>query len=188
MVNKRRDENTQMMEQEVTLLIVDDEDEIRKGLRNAIDWQKAGIYLVGTAQNGSEALEMIREYLPDIVISDINMPEMDGLEMIAQAREEGYSGKFIILSGYDDFQYAQKAIRYHVDDYIIKPVVLEDLKKHVLQLKEKVEKIREQQNTKVLLSQKLNYANKILTEQNFISDFLSGELQGAHLKAEIEKK
>ena len=156
------------MEQEITVLIVDDEEEIRRGLRRVIQKEQPGLRFLDSVANGEEGLKMIREYLPDIVITDINMPEMSGLEMIAKAREEGYSGNFVVLSGYDDFKYAQKAIRYGVDDYLIKPVVIDDLREIVERLKTKIQKKWEQQHTKVQLSQNLNKANRIITEQNFI--------------------
>ena len=175
------------MEQEITVLIVDDEEEIRRGLRRVIQKEQPGLRFLDRVANGEEGLKMIREYLPDIVITDINMPEMSGLEMIAKAREEGYSGNFVVLSGYDDFKYAQKAIRYGVDDYLIKPVVIDDLREIVERLKTKIQKKWEQQHTKVQLSQNLNKANRIITEQNFISEFLRRELSGRYLGEAIRK-
>lgn len=176
-----------MMEQEITVLIVDDEEEIRRGLRRVIQKEQPGLRFLDSVANGEEGLKMIREYLPDIVITDINMPEMSGLEMISKAREEGYSGSFVVLSGYDDFKYAQQAIRYGVDDYLIKPVVIDDLRAIVEKLKTKIEKKWEQQHTKVQLSQNLNKANRIITEQNFISEFLRRELSGRYLGEAIRK-
>lgn len=175
------------MEQEITLLIVDDEEEIRRGLRTVIQQKQPGLRFLDSVSNGEEGLKMIREHLPDIVITDINMPEMSGIEMIAKAREEGYNGNFVVLSGYDDFKYAQSAIRYGVDDYLIKPVVIDELQRIVEKLKNKIAEKREQQDNKVRLSQSLNKANKIITEQNFISEFLRRELSGRSLSEAIQK-
>lgn len=175
------------MEQEITVLIVDDEEEIRGGLRRVIQREYPYLRFLESVTNGQDGLKMIREYLPDIVITDINMPEMSGLEMIAQAREDGYTGNFVVLSGYDDFKYAQSAIRSGVDDYLIKPVVMDDLRKIVERLKQKIEKRRLLQDSKVKLSQSLHKANRIITEQNFISEFLRRELSGNYLSEAIQK-
>lgn len=175
------------MEQEITLLIVDDEEEIRRGLRRVIQKEQPDLCFLDSVTNGAEGLKMIREHLPDIVITDINMPEMSGIDMIAKVREEGYNGNFVVLSGYDDFKYAQSAIRYGVDDYLIKPVVIDDLREIIQKLKEKIGQKREQQDDKVRLSQSLKKANRIITEQNFMSEFLRRELSGKSLTEAIQK-
>lgn len=112
---------------DITLLIVDDEVEIRSGLRTVIPWESYSISVIGTASNGKEALEMICNYHPDIVISDIKMPEMSGLQLIKEVNDKGISCSFIILSGFDDFNYAKSAIKYGVKDYLLKPVVIQEL-------------------------------------------------------------
>lgn len=175
------------MEQEITVLIVDDEEEIRQGLRRVIQREHPNLRFLESVANGQDGLKSIREYLPDIVITDINMPEMGGLEMIAQARRDGYTGNFVVLSGYDDFKYAQAAIRSGVDDYLIKPVVIDDLREIMGRLEQKIAKKRMQQDTKVKLSQSLHKANRIITEQNFISEFLRRELSGSYLSEAIQK-
>lgn len=175
------------MEQEITVLIVDDEEEIRGGLRRVIQREHPNLRFLESVANGQDGLQAIREYLPDIVITDINMPEMSGLEMIEKAREEGYTGSFVVLSGYDDFKYAQTAIRNGVDDYLIKPVVIDDLREIMERLEQKIQKRRQQQDNKVKLSQSLHKANRIITEQNFISEFLRRELSGVYLSEAIRK-
>ena len=122
----------------LTLLLVDDEAEIRSGLRNNVPWEQYDIKLIGTACNGAEALEMIRWYEPDIVITDIQMPVINGLEMIRQAKEEGHDCCFVILSGYDDFQYAKQAIRYDVREYLLKPIILPELSDILNRLKTEI--------------------------------------------------
>ena len=88
----------------ITLLIVDDEAEIRTGLRSIIPWEDYSVTVIGTAASGAEALDKIRYYEPNIVITDIQMPGMNGLELVRRAREEQFECSFIILSGYDDFE------------------------------------------------------------------------------------
>ena len=105
------------------VLIVDDEPYVRQYLLAVIDWEKYGFYICGEAENGAEALEMIRLYSPNLVITDIKMPQIDGLEMIRIAvKEMQVSAKFIILSSYNDFEYARTAMKYNVMDYILKPI------------------------------------------------------------------
>ena len=110
------------------VLLVDDEPFILQGLKVLIDWKKAGFEIAATAANGSEALDFLKENKVDLIISDINMPVITGLELLKKIREEKISDAyFIILSGYADFSYAQQAIRYECTDYVLKPVEREGL-------------------------------------------------------------
>lgn len=104
------------------VLIVDDEEHIRQGLKNVIDWNTFGFEIASEASNGQQALELAERLKPDLVIADIKMPEMNGLDMIKQLRLTGYSGYFILVTGFADFTYAQTAIRYGVKSYLLKPI------------------------------------------------------------------
>jgi two-component system response regulator YesN len=105
------------------VLLVDDELFVRKGLINLIDWSSLQLDICGEAENGEQALNLIRQLTPNIVIVDIRMPVLDGLELIKRVNmEEGHQPFFIILSGYADFSYAQQALSYNVSNYILKPV------------------------------------------------------------------
>lgn len=122
--------------QKITLLIADDEATIRNGLSTVVPWEEFGITIVGTARDGREALEIMRSCRPDIVITDIRMPEIDGLELIGIAKKEKLDTNFMILSGYDDFQYAQKAIGLGVKYYFLKPIKIAELVTELRKLKE----------------------------------------------------
>lgn len=141
----------------LSVIIVDDEASIRNGLASSIPWEQIGLHVVGIASDGNEALSMIRGIKPHIVITDIRMPICDGLDLIRFVREENLPCKFIILSGYDDFKYAQTAIKYHVNSYLLKPIQLEELKKELISLKdltlEEMKKDNSLQNTKDQLQQ-----------------------------------
>lgn len=176
------------MEDKVTLLIADDEAEIRAGLRNIIDWKEYNIDLVGTAGNGAEALEMIRYYEPDIVITDIQMPVLGGLEMIARARGEQFDCLFVILSGYDDFHYAQTAIKQGVNDYILKPIDTQEFIDLIRRLSGEVLLKRNIHQHQVRMSRKLNAANKAIRQQNFISELLREELSEAQIAAVLQNE
>lgn len=115
-----------------------DEEIEREGMANLIDWEKYGVQLVGTAWNGIEGLKKIREFAPDIVLTDIKMPGMDGIELIKKTREEMPWVEFVILSGYGEFAYTSKAMEQGIRYYLMKPCdeyqiqeVLEKVKKQI---------------------------------------------------------
>jgi two-component system response regulator YesN len=110
-----------------TLMIVDYEYNIRDGLVNAVPWDSIGVRVAAEAQDGMEALDAARRVRPDVVITDISMDEMDGLELTAALLAERPQTKVIILSGFGEFSYAQRALELKVWAYLLKPVTPEDL-------------------------------------------------------------
>ena len=116
----------------IRVLIVDDEPFIRQGLKILINWKEHGYEVIGEASNGKEAMEIIKNTSVDLVITDIKMPEMNGLELIERVKKNNYKNiKFIVLSGFYEFEYAKTAIKYGVKDYVLKPIQKEELN-HVL--------------------------------------------------------
>lgn len=109
------------------LLVVDDEPLILAGLCSILEKNDTGFSQVRSAGNAVEAFKMLSGYTPDLVIVDIKMPEMDGFEFIRLAKDKNLCQRFIIISGYDEFEYARQAVRYHVIDYLTKPVVKDEL-------------------------------------------------------------
>lgn len=108
-------------------IIIDDEERIVKGLTNLLPWQKNRVEVVATAMDGIDAINKITTYKPDIVFTDIHMPRMDGLAMIAAIRCEIPNAQISILSGYPDFKYAQEAIRLGASRFIVKPSKMSEL-------------------------------------------------------------
>lgn len=106
----------------VTVFIVDDEEIIREGIKNLIQWEDNGLQVIGTAEDGEEAFEMIKSKRPDIVLTDIRMTNMDGLSLTSSLRIIMPDIKVIIITGHDDFDYAQRALRLDIKDFLIKPV------------------------------------------------------------------
>lgn len=109
------------------IILVDDEEEVRKSIIRKIDWEAVGFSVVGDAENGEDALEKIEALEPDVVLTDIRMPYMDGLTLAERIRQKYPSMKIVIFSGFDDFEYAKKAIKLNVTEYILKPVNVEEL-------------------------------------------------------------
>ena len=104
------------------VLLVDDEPIVRQGLKTIINWKENGFYICGEAIDGKDGLNKILSLKPDLVLMDIRMPGIHGIEAIQEAKKNGYNGKFIILSGYSDFKYAQSAVKLGVSSYILKPI------------------------------------------------------------------
>jgi two-component system response regulator YesN len=111
------------------VIIVDDEAVVRIGLKNTIDWKDHGFELIGDYANGREAWESIEKRKPDLIISDISMPFMDGLELAGLVSSQFPYIKMIILTGFDEFEYAQQAIRLKVSDFILKPITAQEIRK-----------------------------------------------------------
>src|SRR5699024_6896613 len=103
------------------LLVVDDEWVIREGLEHTVPWKEWNINLVQTAKNGEEALSILKEKQIDILLTDIRMPSLSGLELIKEIKKISSNMKVIILTGHNEFDYAQQAIRLQTDDYLLKP-------------------------------------------------------------------
>lgn len=120
------------------VLLVDDEKGIREGLRTLIPWEECGFEVAGTAANGREALELHAQHAPQLMLVDIRMPGMTGLELIAALREKDETMHILILSGYADFDYAKQAMSKRVDGYLLKPVDEDELMDYLSGLRKKI--------------------------------------------------
>ena len=118
------------------ILLVDDEPLELQALRDHVDWARLGINQVATARNGKAAYESILEKEPDIVITDVHMPVMDGITLARKIRELNQHIKVIFLSGYDDFSYVQSALQMGAADYLLKPFTASDIENVILKVKE----------------------------------------------------
>lgn len=110
----------------IKVLLVDDDFLVRTFLSRITDWEKHGYTLVGTAQDGEEALLMVREYQPDIIITDISMPVMNGIELIRRLKQEGNTADIVALSCHDDFEYVKEAMKLGIHEYVLKNLLTED--------------------------------------------------------------
>ena len=128
------------------VFLAEDESVVREGLRDNIPWQQFGYQFVGEAGDGEMALPLIRKTRPDVLITDIKMPFMDGLALSHIVGQEFPEMKIIIISGYDDFEYARQAIQEGVEQYLLKPITRRTLQKALTEVKEKIESEQEQKN------------------------------------------
>lgn len=121
------------------LILVDDEKIVREWIRDNINWQENGFLFSGDCEDGTQALELIELIQPDVVLTDICMPFLDGLELASYVRQCFPRVKVILLTGYDNFEYAQEAVKLNVYDYILKPVTIKDLKKILHRVKRELD-------------------------------------------------
>lgn len=127
------------------VLIVDDEKYIRLWIKNCIDWNRFGFEISGEADNGYDALAKIDEIKPDLVISDMNMPELDGVELMEKAGRIYPDILFAVLSGYKDFEYMRSAVKNNAVDYLLKPVKAEEIISVLENIRIKLERLGKKQ-------------------------------------------
>ncbi|KLU68426.1 MAG: hypothetical protein RHS_5755 [Robinsoniella sp. RHS] len=138
------------------VMIVDDEIFIISLIEKLIDWEKYGMCIAGTADNGMTALEEVKRLQPDIIIVDVRMPGYDGITFMQKVRELNDKVKFVVISGHKKFEYAKSAMQYNVEDYLLKPVSKNELEQILQKLGTKLES--EKQNEAVLKSWIINWA------------------------------
>ena len=122
-----------------TIIVADDEEELRRALIDKVDWESVGFTVVGEAENGVEALELVEHLKPDLLLTDIRMPFVSGIELARQVREVHPSTQIAFLSGHDDFSYAQQAIQYNIISYMLKPISALELTEELRKIKEKID-------------------------------------------------
>lgn len=122
-----------------TVVVADDEDELREAMCTMIPWEELGYRLVGSASNGLDALQTVEERQPDLLLTDIRMPFISGIELARQVREVRPATNIAFLSGYDDFEYAQQAIRYNIISYMLKPLTVKGLEDELRVIRQKID-------------------------------------------------
>ena len=165
------------------IMLVDDEEEVRKAMIRKMDWEQLGFTVAGDAENGEDALEKLELLEPDVVMTDIRMPYMDGLKLVARIREKYPFIKILIFSGYDDFEYAKQAIKYRVTEYILKPVNGEELAEILKRVRISLdEEIKQRRNISMLQE---SYENSLpMLREVFLNDLVS---RGADLSGVAPK-
>ncbi|HHV99589.1 MAG TPA: response regulator [Clostridiaceae bacterium] len=157
------------------VMIVDDEFYFREALKISIPWNEIGLEVCGEAKNGKDALEKVETLNPDIILADINMSIMDGLEFIKRTREKDISSKIVIITGYSEFDYARQAVQLGVYNYLLKPVNEEELVNTLLDIKKVIEK---ESNIKVEIDKLKRQVKDSLPmlKDKFLNELLQGSL------------
>ena len=164
------------------VILVDDEEEVREAIRRRIDWEEIGFTVVATAENGEEALELAETCEPDVVMTDIQMPFMDGLTMLKRFKEKIPDIRSVIFSGYDDFEYAKEAIRLEAEEYILKPVDAEELREIFKRIRSRLDEQIKQRRNVEQLSKYYEASRPMMKEQLII-----GLLEGRELQFDLER-
>jgi two-component system response regulator YesN len=166
------------------VVIIDDEKWTREVIKGIVNWEKLGVEVVGEASDGEFGLEIIKRTNPDIVISDVCMPRLNGLELIEKIKENGFESLIIMISGYDDFSYVQSALRLGVSDYILKPVRASILNEQLENCVKIIKNKRKKANVGLDLNFVSNeYANYISYRITWLNDAL---LSGSEEKIKTE--
>lgn len=158
------------------VLLVDDEEEVIDVIEHKIDWDELGFDVIGQAHNGVKALEIAEKEQPDLVITDIKMPYMDGLELARRLRDENPGVRIMILTGFDEFEYAREAVHLEVEEYVLKPVNSNELSECLRRLKENLDK---QYDEKLNIKKLEKYYMESLPhlQTNFYSSLIEGRVQ-----------
>jgi two-component system response regulator YesN len=177
----------------ISLVIADDEDFIRQGLIEIVSDKQFNTNLVGTAANGTEALSLIQTMQPDIAIIDIKMPGIDGLEVIRLSREANCKTRFLILSGYNDFSFAQKAIKYDAKEYFLKPLNITEFKEifskqcqQVLSERLKNENISSEDLNSLVATSRSYFLNQLLQNELTQADITNEKINFLHLNLDTD--
>ena len=158
----------------MSVVVFDDEERVCRLIVQLINWGELGLTLVGTSHNGLEALDLIKRVRPDLVITDIRMPGMDGLELIAKAKDVSEKTSFVIISGHNQFEYAHNAIRYGVEDYLLKPIRRSELNETLSRISGRFqERVAQEKHSKRVQARLESSIEKL--RENFFRDYvLSG--------------
>lgn len=162
--------------EEYRVLLADDEEEIRTGISRKIDWASLGFALVGEAGNGEEALELAEQLRPDVVLTDIKMPFLDGLELCRRLRVSLPGARLVVFSGFDDFEYARQAMSMGVSEYILKPINAPELRQVLEKLREQLDRQRLERRDMETLRRRYEESLPVLREL-FYTRLLSGQLR-----------
>ncbi|MEI7026346.1 response regulator [Paenibacillus sp. y28] len=164
------------------LLLIDDEADVRDGVALEVDWAECGFEMAGTAENGREALELIERIQPDVVVTDIQMPFMDGLQLSEWIRERYPTIKIIVLTGFDEFEYAQKAVKLQIDEYLLKPFSSQEFVEVLLKARSRIEEETEQKRNMEMLQEHYRQSLPVLREV-FLASLVTRKQSAAEIAA-----
>ncbi|TVQ37499.1 MAG: response regulator [Spirochaetaceae bacterium] len=162
-------------------LIIDDEPIVREGIRDIIDWGALGFELVGACRDGREGLQALERLKPDVVLTDICMPFVDGLELAAWIAEQYPATRTVLLTGYDEFEYAQEAVKLKVSDFLLKPITADELRHILEKIRDELDAERNRERRLELLQQQLRESLPLLRER-FLNRLVRTALNPAEVR------
>lgn len=163
------------------MILVDDEEDVRISIEKKIDWQSLGFEIVGSVNNGEEALELAEQKHIDVVMTDIKMPFMDGLTLSAKLKENYKNTKVVLYSGFDDFEFAREAIHLEVEEYLLKPIRAKDLEEVFRRIKDNLDKEFDERRNLETLHDYYQKSIPMMREQ-----LLAGMLEGKFEESQVE--
>ena len=168
-----------------TVLLVDDEEEVFQVIMKKLDWESMGFSIAGYARNGVEALEMAEELQPDVVMTDIKMPYMDGLTLCKKLKELYQKVKVIIFSGFDEFEYAKEAIKIEAEEYILKPINSNELREVFERIKVNLDKELDEKRNIDKLREYYMESLPVLQE-NFYTSLIEGRIPESQIERYVQ--
>lgn len=169
------------------VFLADDEPWALMALKNLIQWSDYGFAVSGEAENGRQALERIERMRPDLIISDIRMPGMDGLSLLQTIREKGWRSEVLLVSGYTDFEYARKALRYGCAGYLIKPVQEEELLEYLGKIRRILSENHSPAESRIQKDESGGYQSEKLLVQNMVAFIREHFAEGLTLQTLADK-
>lgn len=158
------------------LVIVDDERRIREGLKSIVDWQSMGFVVTEVFSDGRELIEILDYMVPDVILTDIKMNDVSGLEVAKFVYEHRIPSKVVLISGYHEFELACQGIKYGVEDYILKPTDVEKIEETFIKIKKQLDEEKKVQNNVCINQRKMDEALKLL-EERFFADVVMGVVE-----------
>jgi len=156
-----------------SVVLIDDEEVILKGLRSVVDWEKYNCKIVGQADDGIEGIKLIEKVNPDIIFTDICMPNMDGLDMLERIKTQLKNKEVTVMTGYGDIEYARQAIKFGITRYLLKPSQLEEIEEALTCMKENLDDRRGVNRNKIdnyLVEQVMQYVESHFDEKITLSE------------------
>ncbi|WP_370872555.1 response regulator transcription factor [Paenibacillus zeirhizosphaerae] len=167
------------------VVIADDEPIIREGIRDAVNWEELGMSVLGEVEDGEEALELALDKAVDIMLVDMNMPFMDGIELIRRLRSERPGCRFVVISGHDEFAFAQEALRLGVEDYLLKPMDPKQLHSVLSRVGHELDEERRHDHYIKLASEQID-RNIPLLRQRFCQEWMEGLMAGEDIVEKLD--
>lgn len=167
------------------VILADDETEVLNSIRKNIRWKELGFEITGAVFNGKDVMDLLESQEADLLITDIRMPFMDGMELLKKVRTKYPQMKMVIISGYDDFQYAKEAMTYDVTDYLLKPIHAEEMEEALRRIRRTLEReMEEKKNVHILEKQYI--ANLPIIRENLLNRLITGSVMAETLEEELD--